>query len=223
MSGFCFGLPDNKGEISNYQKNQLTQVLKDLRLRYIKSNGEDKFLKLSDCIYDPDEQDWREDNKLYFSDMVCCIGQASCEREVRNFWVKFQEDWNNTRSPKCPMNYFDGKKNYLSICDAIDAAFAEGRSSGIESEYFKITCYKKQTIHLTFRSDDILRRFNIAACKGKRWLPPDYGTKNYKDMSSEEKGVIRSFENVGEYIKGMGQVGFAKAESKMFQIGMSDG
>lgn len=109
MSGCCCGLPDNQGEISNYQKNQLTQVLKDLRIKYVKSNGEDKYLKLSDCIYDQDEQDWREDGKLYFSDMVCCIGQSSSERDVRNFWIKFKEDWNNTRSPKCPINYFDGK------------------------------------------------------------------------------------------------------------------
>ena len=35
------------------------------------------------------------------------------------------------------------------------------------STYFEISAFKKGTIHLIFRDEDILRRFNITACKGK--------------------------------------------------------
>lgn len=97
------------------------------------------------------------------------------------------------------MNYFDGLGSYTSMADAIKNAFAHGQSSKIVSEYFTITCYKKGTIHLTFNSEDILRRFNVVACRGKEWLPHDYGNKPYEKMTEEEKSVVDSFEGAFSY------------------------
>ena len=97
------------------------------------------------------------------------------------------------------MNYFDGLGSYTSMTDAIKNAFAHGQSSKIVSEYFTITCYKKGTIHLTFNSEDILRRFNVVACLGKGWLPHEYGNKPYEKMSEEEKAVVESFEGAFSY------------------------
>lgn len=39
-------------------------------------------------------------------------------------------------------------------------------------EFFDFRLYKKGTGHFTFRDNDLWERFNIAACKGKNWLPP---------------------------------------------------
>jgi hypothetical protein len=103
------------------------------------------------------------------------------------------------------MNYFDGMSDYLSMSDAIQFAFDRGQSSNIESTYFTITCYKKGTIHLTFNDDGIRRRFNVAACRGKDWLPHEYGTKSYQDMDDEEKAVVRAFEGVVEYTTHLNQ------------------
>lgn len=97
------------------------------------------------------------------------------------------------------MNYFDGMDAYYSMHSAIQRAFEKGVNKNIHSTYFTITCYKKGTIHLTFNDEGILRRFNVVACKGKNWLPHDYGTKIYKDMPQEEKDVVVSFEGVGSY------------------------
>lgn len=97
------------------------------------------------------------------------------------------------------MNYFDGLSDYLPISQAIDNAFDRGQSSRIESTYFTITCYKKGTIHLTFNSEDILRRFNTVACRGKNWLPYDYGKKRYADMNTEEQVVVNEFEGKASY------------------------
>lgn len=80
------------------------------------------------------------------------------------------------------MNYFDGRSEYVSIRKAIDQAYQNGQTSGIESTYFRITTHKKGTMHLMFLNDDILRRFNITACKSKNFLPEDYGRKPFEDV-----------------------------------------
>lgn len=108
------------------------------------------------------------------------------------------------------MNLFDGKASYYGIADAITHAFDHNKSNkGIESTYFTITCYKKGTIHLTFNNEDILARFNLAACLGKEWLPHDYGSKPYADCSPEEKKLINEFESMASYNKNFGRPLFA--------------
>ena len=118
---------------------------------------------------------------------------------------KFKLDWNARRSLHdidIVMNYFDGNgNNYFGIPEAIEHAFEKGQSNKIYTTYFTVTCYKKGTIHLTFNSEDILRRFNLAACLGKNWLPHNYGKKTFNDCSTEEKEVIESFEGVESYTK----------------------
>lgn len=39
------------------------------------------------------------------------------------------------------------------------------------SEFFELRWYDKGTLHLFFRDEALWKRFNIAACKGKNWLP----------------------------------------------------
>lgn len=107
------------------------------------------------------------------------------------------------------MNYFDGMNHYYSITAAIEHAFNRGETRKIESTYFTITCYKKGTIHLTFNSDDILRRFNTTACIGKEWLPHDYGSKPYDECTPEIKTVIDDYEGKDSYNKNAGKSLFA--------------
>jgi len=107
------------------------------------------------------------------------------------------------------MNYFDGMCGYRSLGRAIKEAFAMGESSG-ESTYFKFVCHKKGTIHLTFRDPDILRRFNVAACQGKGFLPQDYGSTEYSRLSIEEQSVVDAFEGKKDYNKNLGQPLFAE-------------
>lgn len=117
------------------------------------------------------------------------------------------------------MNYFDSGKEYVSILDAIDMAFKSNSmqrlSDKIYSTYFEIVCYKKRTIHLTFRSEDIRRRFNVCACKHKKWLPEDYGKKKYSEMNEREKAVVAEFEGKDNYDKNLNQIGFAPKNFEM--------
>ena len=104
------------------------------------------------------------------------------------------------------INYFDGMDNYTSMSEAIKAAFAEGQNTKIKSTYFTVNCYKKGTIHMTFNDMDILRRFNVTACKGKGWLPEDYAAKPYKELSCEEKETVDTFEGKASYAKNINRV-----------------
>lgn len=113
------------------------------------------------------------------------------------------------------MNYFDGMSHYCSIYDAVENAFIAGQSRKILSTYFEITCYKKGTIHLVFRDEDILRRFNVAACRGKEWLPHDYGTKPFSDLSTEEQATAESFEGKESYTDNLNQPVFANGASRL--------
>jgi hypothetical protein len=97
------------------------------------------------------------------------------------------------------MNYFDGMQGYVSMAKAIEESFERRQTSKIRSTYFTITVYKKGTAHMTFNDPDILRRFNVVACKGKEWLPHDYGTKQYDAMDTEEKAVVEEFEGALSY------------------------
>lgn len=70
----------------------------------------------------------------------------------------------------------------------------------IDVGHFLIDSYKKGTIHIKYKDQNLLNQFNILAGKGKAWLPPDFGTKPYSDMTDEEKDLVKEFGlTVGEY------------------------
>jgi methylase of polypeptide subunit release factors len=133
-------------------------------------------------------------------------------------WGKWRLDYRaaeSLRDIELVMNYFSGKIDIPTISSMIDQAFASGKSSGIDTEYFKVTCYKKGTVHLTFKDDDILRRFNVAACKGKGWLPDNYGSEEYGAMSTEVKNIVNSFEGEKEYSKNVNVPLFAPVKNQL--------
>jgi hypothetical protein len=108
-------------------------------------------------------------------------------------------------------------KDYISISDALDASFKLGENTTV-STYFKITAHKKGTIHLTFLDDDILRRFNVVACRGKGWLPGDFGSKQFAALTHEEKAVVNSFEDAKTYNKYVNAPLFAVSSADMPSI-----
>lgn len=104
---------------------------------------------------------------------------------------------------KC-FNYLDG-----GLTEAVDLEeslkFAEeyGETKNIQLKYFTVTFYKKGTCHIVFNNNELLKKFNIFGSQHKGWLPPSYGKKAYKDMTTEEKAVVNEFEGEKEYSKVM--------------------
>ena len=63
----------------------------------------------------------------------------------------------------------------------------------INTEHFILDSYKKGTLHIKYKNQELLKKFNYLACKGHNVLPPDFGKKKYKDMTEEEKELIKFF------------------------------
>lgn len=86
-----------------------------------------------------------------------------------------------------------------SIVKVCDDAIKSGQTRKIETRFFYISVFKKGTMHLQFRDNDLLRRFNIEACKQKGFLPMDYASGNFSDLDSEYKTVVEAFEGKANY------------------------
>lgn len=99
------------------------------------------------------------------------------------------------------LNFLDDKSNNVDCSLAIKEATKNGVYRNIQLHYFKVTLYKKGTMHITFNDEclPLIDRFNIYAGKKKSWLPPSYGKVRYDDTGTEEKQVIDSFQGKEEY------------------------
>lgn len=99
-------------------------------------------------------------------------------------------------------NYLDnGQTEDVDIEQTLKMAEHYQETKKIELKYFLVTFFKKGTCHLEFKCSDLLHKFNLYGSQKKGWLPPCYGKANYKDMSSEEKDVIKEFEGESSYNK----------------------
>lgn len=94
-------------------------------------------------------------------------------------------------------------KNTLHVDLKYALSHAEhiGKNTNIELKYFNVTFYKKGTCHITFKDEELLKKFNIFGSQRKRWLPPSYCKKKFNEMSIEEQEVIREFEGEQSYNK----------------------
>lgn len=112
--------------------------------------------------------------------------------------------------------YLDGGiTDGQNIDEVLKEAEKTGETKNIDTKYFKITFYKKGTAHLLFKSDELLKRFNIFGSRNKKWLPPAYGKKTYEEMNDEERAVIDEFEGEKEYRKTLANANYYIYEPHM--------
>ena len=162
---------------------------------------------------------WKTNNSFKVGERVIIPISASYGSAFFD-WGKWKLDYRaaqTIRDIDLVMNYFDGMRPYCSMVSAIEKAFVQGENRAIASTYFKITTHKKGTLHLTFLDKDILRRFNVAACTGKGWLPDDFGTESFAKLTPEKQAIVKSFEDVKIYEKYLHAPLFP-AESRDLQI-----
>lgn len=121
------------------------------------------------------------------------------------------------------LNFLDGGMtrevdSWLRIKNYFDL----GETKNIECKFFKVNFYKKGTVHITFTCPELIDRFNIYAGQRKGWLPPACGKKSYKEMTSEEKAVIDSFQGEEAYSEVMSKPSYYFApvtNNQMLMIG----
>jgi len=86
-----------------------------------------------------------------------------------------------------------------SIVKVCDDAIRSGETRKIETRFFYISVFKKGTMHIQFRDENLLRRFNIEACKRKGFLPMNYGAADFSELNLEQKGMVKEFEGKIHY------------------------
>jgi uncharacterized Zn finger protein (UPF0148 family) len=70
-------------------------------------------------------------------------------------------------------------KDCYTVGAALDRASRGAKTGGtFESEYFTGRFYKKGTVHLKWKREDLWERFNLEAAAGKKWLGED--TQQYR-------------------------------------------
>lgn len=96
-------------------------------------------------------------------------------------------------------DYLDGNMTTsVDLHSTLQSACDRGQTRNIYCKYFDVTLYKKGTMHIKFRSPELVDRFNIYCCRHKGWLPPSYGKARYSNMQAEERAVVDSFHGDGK-------------------------
>lgn len=108
--------------------------------------------------------------------------------------IKTYEAYNRLCDIERTLNYLDGNMAAeIDLWKTLEQANACGQTRKIPCKHFDVSLFKKGSMHIFFRDQRLLDRFNIYCAKGKNWLPPSYGKKKYQDMSAEEQSVVDSF------------------------------
>lgn len=95
-------------------------------------------------------------------------------------------------------NYLDGNMTAdVDLHGILEWANEQKKTRNIPCKYFDVTLYKKGTMHIKFRNQALVDRFNVYCCMKKNWLPPSYGNATYSDLTAEEKQVVDGFNGNG--------------------------
>ena len=109
-------------------------------------------------------------------------------------------------------DYLDGNiAAEVDLHGVLERANEEKQTKNIPCKYFDVTLYKKGTMHIKFRNQSLVDRFNIYCSQKKGWLPPSYGRTTYSDMSKEEKAVVDGFH--GDGAEGSGEKAYREVLS----------
>ena len=110
-------------------------------------------------------------------------------------------------------DYLDGNETAsVDLHGVLLRACEAGQTRNIPCKYFDVTLYKKGTMHIKFRNQALVDRFNIYCCRKKNWLPPSYGKAAYKDMTAEERTVVDGFHGDGS--EGAGEASYQVVMAK---------
>ncbi len=111
MSGSCCGLPDvfpGNPEITNFVRCQATNALRLLRKDYWAGNKRTLTFKEVYSDLDPVFSPYFDEESFY-GDSVAEIGKSAGQRAGCTLGKDVKTGWNNLRSPKNPVNYFNNK------------------------------------------------------------------------------------------------------------------
>ena len=109
-----------------------------------------------------------------------------------------REAYNTISDIEKVFDYLDGGKTEpVNLEWVLNLACDGGQTRKIPCKYFYVDLFKKGTMHIKFRDQELVDKFNIYCCRKKNWLPPNYGKASYSDMNQEERAVVDGFHGDG--------------------------
>lgn len=128
-------------------------------------------------------------NKKVIIPYVC--EQCDYSKKIKyTYWG----NWKNLTDIDKVMCFLSGRKfdQIESIQDVLSGKWNQlgGVPSGpfdnkCESTFFKLTFYKKGTLHIQFKDEFLWKELNIRAAKGKNWLPEEADNFNKNNFKKE--------------------------------------
>lgn len=114
-------------------------------------------------------------------------------------WSLYKAETQLTEIEKI-FSYLDGGMTDGEDCRSVLNKAKDNRNySDIEFKYFIVSFKMKGTMHIVFKDEMLLQKFNIFGSQKKGWLPPSYGKAAYKEMNPEEKKVVDGFQGKENY------------------------
>lgn len=195
----------------DFSKFNIENLFADINTQ-IKTGVEDETEKMFDRLTSYSMYDGTDNRHLYdgwYTNEAYKIGKKVIlpARGVFSEWSsnpRACDAYNTLADIERVLNFFDGDMTAeVDMQGTLEKYFEQGITKKIPLKYFEATFYLKGTVHLVFNCPELLDRYNIYIGKQRKWLPPTYGRKTYKDMTAEEKAVIDSFQGEKEYNKVM--------------------
>jgi hypothetical protein len=166
------------GNLSFSEANihMILSSLFDNRVNILKKNIEEVFDILTS---------YHKDNRCYFEGWKTNDRWKVKKKFILPMTVSLFNDWNRwhpsyyrtqeLRDIDIAMCSLTGKNmdDIITINRAIEvgcSVYGSGEWETLQSEFFKIKCYKKGTGHFEFLDEDLYNKFNIEACGAKKWL-----------------------------------------------------
>ena len=128
---------------------------------------------------------WKVNRKIILPNWVK-YGSYYSTDDLKRFGDRFSTNWDRKHQYSDidkVMCYITGTsyENCYFINDALEHTFdrlgyvktGDSFDNLIESSFFYIRFFKKGTVHLEFKDVKLWQEFNLRACKGKQWLPPE--------------------------------------------------
>lgn len=120
-----------------------------------------------------------------------------------DIWKKFRPSHGVTNDISDMQTVFDhlmgNEPDLYSITKKIKWIETSQQTRNILFRYFKVSFFKKRTIHITFTDEEALHRFNREGALHRNWLPPSYGSSRYADMAPDERQAVDEFEGRDAY------------------------
>ena len=146
---------------------------------------------------------WKTNDAFMINNKVVVPCYDVYDNIFKKFKYTYGDMYNTLSDIEKIFDYFDGGETTVKRKLSVWLRWYDEDqvTKNLEFTYFTVNVYKKGTIHIKFKDEELLKKFNIYGCMRKGWLPPTYGKKAYEDMTQEEQEVIDSFQGEAEYNK----------------------